>query len=47
MDRDAVLLFLSLLAIGAQIAVLAALVCVVGGRRAALPDLNEIRRRPR
>ena len=35
MDRDAVLLFLSLLAVGAQIAVVIALVCVLGGRRTA------------
>jgi disulfide bond formation protein DsbB len=32
MDRDAVLLFLSLLAVGAQLAVVVVLVCAVGGR---------------
>jgi disulfide bond formation protein DsbB len=35
MDRDAVLLFLSLLAIGAQAAVAVVLACLVGGRHTA------------
>jgi disulfide bond formation protein DsbB len=35
MDRDAVLLFLSLLAVGAQLSVIVALVCAAGGHRTA------------